>query len=95
MKVIELTYIVGIEEVEKFIAEHVEFLDKYYDKGIFLCSGRKNPRTGGVILMSDCNEVDVNALIKEDPFFQNNIAEYNVIDFLPTKFIDGLENYIK
>ena len=47
-----LTYIKPLPEVERFLPEHIRYLDRQYRAGRFLCSGRKIPRTGGVIL---CN----------------------------------------
>jgi uncharacterized protein YciI len=90
MFVVSLTYKVDLSEVEKFIAEHVSFLDKYYAKGHFLISGRKEPRTGGVIL-AKANSVDVlNTILAEDPFHRENIADYEVTEFIPSKFSNDI-----
>jgi uncharacterized protein YciI len=43
MYIISLTYKVTIENVERHIPEHNSFLQKYYDSGLFIASGRKNP----------------------------------------------------
>ena len=50
MFIVDLTYVKPLEEVDKNIQEHMLFLDKYYSSGKFLISGRKVPRTGGVII---------------------------------------------
>ena len=47
-----LDYVVPVAEVDMELEEHIKYLDKYYSMGKFICSGRKNPRTGGVII---CN----------------------------------------
>ncbi len=52
MFIANLTYIKPLSEVEKYLEEHIAFLDKYYASGKFICSGRKNPRTGGVIFLT-------------------------------------------
>ncbi len=84
MIIIELTYIKPISDVEHFLEAHIQFLDKYYDKGIFIASGRKVPRDGGVILaMTDKSSAA--EIIKEDPFHQEGIAEYYLIEFEPSK----------
>jgi len=50
MFVVFLNYIKSIEEVESHLEMHVEYLKKQYEKKVFIASGRKIPRTGGVIL---------------------------------------------
>ncbi len=48
--VVVLTYIKPLEEVDRAIPAHIEWLKKGYADGLFLASGRRIPRTGGVIL---------------------------------------------
>lgn len=60
----------------------------------FICSGRRNPRIGGVILCNAKNKDEVNKIIKEDPFYISKIADYEMIEFSPTKYADGFEKFI-
>ncbi|MCH9743770.1 MAG: YciI family protein [Gammaproteobacteria bacterium] len=84
MVIIELTYIKPISDVEHFLKAHIQFLEKYYDQGVFIASGRKVPRDGGVILaMTD--KASAAEIIKEDPFHQEGISEYHLIEFEPSK----------
>lgn len=89
-----LTYKKGLAEVEKFLEEHRAYLDKYYSTAKFVASGAQNPRTGGVILMNVTKD-EAQLLIKEDPFFSNDIAEYELIEFSPTKYYPGAEQFLK
>ncbi|MCD7963124.1 MAG: YciI family protein [Rikenellaceae bacterium] len=50
MFIISLQYTKPIEDVEKVLPEHIEYLDRYFDSGVFFCAGRKIPRTGGIII---------------------------------------------
>jgi len=86
MYIVSLNYIKEVSEVEKYLEEHVKFLEKYYEIGKFICSGRKNPRTGGVILLNAENLSEVESIILEDPFNANEIAEYEITEFFPTKY---------
>ena len=81
-----LKYIKPLEEVEHFLDEHVQFLDTYYSQQKFIFSGRRNPRTGGVILINTSTEAEVKRIISQDPFHKHDIAEYEIIEFAPTKF---------
>ena len=80
-----LKYKKSIDEIEKHLNAHIAFLDKYYNSNNFIFSGRKNPRTGGVILSKFNSIEEVNAAIKQDPFFMNELADYEVIEFEPTR----------
>ena len=86
MYIVSLNYIKEVSEVEKYLEEHVKFLEKYYEMEKFICSGRKNPRTGGVILLNAESLAEVESIILEDPFNANEIAEYEITEFFPTKY---------
>jgi uncharacterized protein YciI len=86
MVIISLTYKKPIEEVENYIKEHIVFLEKYYSQNKFVFSGRKDPRTGGVILANNVTAIEVNEIIKEDPFYKHQIADYEITEFIPTKY---------
>lgn len=85
MFIIDLKYIAPISEIEAFLPKHVEFLEKNYTAGNLLMSGRKNPRTGGMMFSTLKTNEDVLEMISEDPFKVNNLAEYEIVEFQPTK----------
>ena len=95
MYIVSLNYIKEVSEVEKYLEEHVKFLEKYYEIGKFICSGRKNPRTGGVILLNAENLSEVESIILEDPFNANEIAEYEITEFFPTKYNKNFKTFVE
>ncbi|CZF81826.1 YciI-like protein [Grimontia celer] len=84
MFILSLTYKVELSEVDKHIDAHVSFLEKYYASGKFIASGRKVPRTGGVILVHVSSRDELDKIIKEDPFYIEGAADYEAIEFVPT-----------
>ena len=50
MFVVDLHYVVSLDRVDSVIPDHVEFLKRNYASGAFIASGRKAPRTGGIII---------------------------------------------
>ncbi|WP_028981434.1 YciI family protein [Sporocytophaga myxococcoides] len=86
MFIVSLSYKKEISEVEKFIDLHIRFLDKYYSEKKFIFSGRKNPRTGGVILVRNVSREALMEIIHQDPFYQNEIADYDITEVIPTKY---------
>ncbi|MCD1259438.1 GTP cyclohydrolase [Paenibacillus athensensis] len=91
MFLISLHYKQPLEEVERHLDAHIAFLERYYASGHFLCSGRKQPRTGGVILMRASGLEEAERIMAEDPFYTHKIAEYQLTEFIPSKCAPGLE----
>lgn len=85
MFIFNLTYQKSLEEVNSALPAHNKYLEKYYKLGNFICSGRKNPRNGGIILAKFDSLEDAQAAIKDDPFYQEEIAVYGITEFLPTR----------
>ncbi|MFT8736687.1 MAG: YciI family protein [Zymomonas mobilis] len=91
MFIVNLSYKKPISEIEKYIEAHRGFLDIYYKAGYFLASGAKNPRNGGIILVnSQLSREALEKILLEDPFQQNEIADYEIIEFMPTKYAPAL-----
>lgn len=89
--VVILTYIKPLEDVDSQIPEHVEWLKKGYSDGVFLASGRRIPRNGGVILAKCDNIESLEARLSQDPFQKLNIAKAEIIPFEATMKAQLLE----
>lgn len=88
-----LTYKKPLSEVDRFLTAHREYLAKHYAAGDFIASGPQTPRIGGVIMMKADSREAVEAIIAEDPFHINGIADYQIVEFTPTMFIsDNLKS---
>ena len=81
MFVINLNYIASLKEIDARMKEHMVFLNACYREGLFIVSGRKVPRTGGIILAQGSTKEAVEALMKNDPFVAHGLAEFDVIEF--------------
>lgn len=92
--VVVLTYVKPLEEVDSQIPEHVEWLKKGYSDGVFLTSGRRVPRNGGVII-AKCDSVEsLEERLRQDPFQKLNIAKVEIIPFEATMKAKFLENML-
>ena len=83
-----LTYIKPLEEVDRFLQAHRDYLAEHYAAGDFIASGPQNPRVGGVIMIKASDREAVNTIISQDPFNINGIADYQIVEFTPTLFCD-------
>lgn len=91
MFVVLLHYVQPLSAVEQHLAAHRAYLDTHYAAGHFLASGAQVPRVGGVILARVGERAALDAILAEDPFHRAGVAEYQVIEFQPTKFAPGAE----
>ncbi len=95
MFIISLTYKSSVEDVERLISRHNIFLNKYYESGRFIASGRKEPRTGGIIIAKAASKKEVEQLITEDPFYIHGIADYTITEFIPSKYNENFKIFIE
>ncbi|MDF3025994.1 MAG: cyclohydrolase [Fluviicola sp.] len=95
MFIVSLSYKKDINEVEKFIEPHMQFLIKLYEDKKIIFSGRKNPRTGGVILFRNVEKEALTNILKQDPFYQNEVADYDITEVIPTKYDEDFACFIE
>lgn len=90
MFIIELTYKVPLEQVDQHLEAHINYLNEQYNNDVFLASGKKVPRTGGIILSALGDKTALLAILDQDPFKINDLADYRVTEFIPSKTIPAL-----
>ncbi len=81
MFIINLNYIAPLDKIDAKMKEHMIFLNACYKEGLFIVSGRKIPRTGGIIVARGSSKEALEALMKNDPFVAQGLAEFDVIEF--------------
>ena len=94
MFVIELTYKASLGEIDAHMTAHMRFLRKYYASGVFVVSGRKIPRDGGIILATGRSRDEIEAVVKEDPFVAHRLADYRLVEFRASQRADDLPKRI-
>jgi uncharacterized protein YciI len=88
-------YTAPLERIDELLPEHAAWLDRHYTAGRFLASGRQVPRRGGVVLAALPDRADAEAVTAEDPFVRAGAAEYEIVEFSPTKVAPGLERLLE
>ncbi|UIJ46819.1 YciI family protein [Sphingomonas cannabina] len=79
VSIITLTYRAPVEEIDRLLPEHVAWLEKGFDEGLFLIAGRQVPRVGGVILCRG-HRAEVEALAATDPFVTSGASDFAVTE---------------
>jgi len=95
MFIINLNYVVPLEQIDAHMTAHVKYLHKYYKQNVFVASGRKVPRTGGIILALANSREEVDQIIGEDPFFIHQLAEFTVTEFRASQSHPDLKKLLK
>ncbi|MFB6422782.1 YciI family protein [Streptomyces microflavus] len=93
MFVLELTYTAPVERADALMREHVAWLDENYAAGVFIASGRKNPRDGGVILAVGDDRQRIEEIAAADPFAAHGVCAYRITEFIATKTVPELAPY--
>ncbi|WP_332686525.1 YciI family protein [Devosia sp.] len=93
MLILLLTYIAPLDQVDQHVEAHMVWVKQGYERGWFLASGRKDPRTGGVILArGDRSEIE--AYIATDPFMISGVTRYDVTEVVLSRAAPGLEGLL-
>ena len=95
MFVIELVYKAPLSEIDARMKAHVKFLNKYYAAGVFLISGRKIPRDGGIILAVGKTKAELASIVREDPFHEHGLAEFRIIEFRASQLADDIPKRVQ
>jgi len=94
MFILILKYKVPIEEVDRVTPAHRAYLEQAYQAGKLLVSGPQVPRTGGLIVARVKTREEVDQVIHDDPFYQEKIADYEVIEFQAKNFHPSLAGLV-
>lgn len=81
--VVEATYLVPFAEVQEAIPDHRAFLRRGYDQGLFLCSGPKEPPTGGFLVARAASKAELEAFFESEPFRVADLARFTFTEFQP------------
>lgn len=90
MFVVILKYIKSVKMIDALLKAHMSFLDQHYASGYFIASGRRVPRTGGVILARAATRKELERVLHQDPFYVHGAAAYEIIEFSATKTAPGI-----
>jgi uncharacterized protein YciI len=95
MFIISLHYVVPLEQLDTHMTKHVKFLNSYYKQNIFITSGRKVPRTGGIILAQAESKDKLEQIMAEDPFCKHGLAEVTITEFLNSQMHPAFKKMMK
>ncbi|MDZ7764572.1 MAG: YciI family protein [Melioribacteraceae bacterium] len=92
--VVEIEYIIEIEEIANIRPMHRKFLDTGYEKGIILMSGPQSSGNGGIIIARANSKEELMKFLDNDPYQINQAANYKYIEFDPRNHQQILSDWI-
>ena len=94
MFIVLVSFRKSLEMVNQHLTAHRSFLDECYEKNYFIASGQNEQGTGGVIISKLNIKSQLEEVIKQDPLYIHGIADYEVIEFTPTKYHQEFSSFI-
>ena len=85
--IIDLEYQAPIEEIEKHLDAHMDYIYAGRDKGYFISWGPKVPRTGGLIIAQAETREEIEAFASTDPFVTEGVSKMTVTEFVARREI--------
>jgi uncharacterized protein YciI len=82
------------EELAPAFPAHSEFLNSYVKVGKFILTGGLTARPAGMVLANVNSEDELKALLEEDPFVRQQLADYEVIEFKPSRYHESLASLL-
>ena len=91
---ININYLLPVEQLAEILPKHRAFLQTGYDAGYLLCSGPKNPKTGGLVIARADSLETIQSFFANDPYLLNKVAEYTYTEFEPVKHQPFLVDWV-
>ena len=83
MFLVDMTFVKPLPVVDQYVTAHRDYLSAFYNEGVLLLGGRKNPRTGGVILSRHATLKEVEDVFNADPLVLADVARFSITEFEP------------
>ncbi len=85
MYVVLLTYTAPQVEIDYVLPDHAEWLDRQYERGYLLASGRKADHSGEVLLAKPMSVDKLKAALAGDPLVLRDLARHEIVEFSATR----------
>lgn len=87
-------YLKPLDEVDRHLDPHIAWIARNAAEGRILLTSSRRPRTGGLMLATAADQTEIEAMIAEDPFIVNGVAEYEILDVEVKRAAPGIERLL-
>lgn len=82
-------YVKPVDEVERHLDAHREWVRDNAQAGRIVAAGREVPLQGGILIATGVTRDEVDAMIAADPYITEGVAEYDVREYEMVMAADG------
>jgi len=83
MFLVDMTFVNTDKLTPELTAQHRDYLSQHYLSNDLMFGGRKEPRTGGILISKHDDEHQLIQMLNSDPFIVNGVATYTITAFTP------------
>ena len=87
--IVDLEYLVPLDEISPHMDGHMAYLADGADKGYFMSWGPKVPRVGGVIIAKSEDREKLAKFCATDPFIISGVAKMIITEFIARRPIEA------
>ena len=75
----------------QFMEDHMEWIKRGFDDGVFLMVGSLQPNLGGGIVAHNLSPSELQSRVNDDPFVVENVVSAEIIEITPSRTDERLE----
>ncbi|WP_269582834.1 YciI family protein [Roseibium sp. Sym1] len=91
MYVVTLTFSEHKARAGELMEGHKAWIQRGFDKGLFLMVGSLQPNRGGAILAHGTDKGTLEAFVAEDPFVIENVVSADILEITPARLDERLD----
>jgi len=94
MFVIFLKFSDNKAKAKDFMAEHNAWIKQGIEDGVFILAGSLQPKAGGCIIAHNIDRTDLEQLIAQDPFVQQQVVYADIFEVNPSIANEKLSDFL-
>ncbi len=81
-------------DAQDHMSDHVAWLTKGFEDGIFHLAGNLSPMEGGGIIAHGITREELEELVNDDPFVKHDVVEAEYIEISASRVSDQFSNFM-
>jgi len=81
-------------KAKDFMAEHNAWIKQGIEDGVFILAGSLQPKAGGCIIAHNIDRTDLEQLIAQDPFVQQQVVYADIFEVNPSIANEKLSDFL-
>ncbi len=88
--VVLMNYSQPLDAVDRVRPDHIRHLEAWAERGIIRAWARRDPPTGGVLIVAAPDRAALERVLAEDPYVKAGVAKPEIVEFNPANVRDVL-----